>query len=80
MRAAEIVVELSMEATIIRQPAFPRRAAQGDVMLTIPMSDAIHKTLQGAARARGISLTLWARAVLLRAAAETPRGSQSLAS
>ena len=57
---------------------FPQKAAQGDV-ITISVSDATYKTLQGAARARGISLTLWARGVLLRAAAETPRHSKSLA-
>jgi hypothetical protein len=57
---------------------FPQRATQGEVV-AVPVSDATYKTLQAAARARGISLTLWARGVLLRAAAETPRNSKSLA-
>ena len=67
-----------MEIRCIQRPRFPRRAADADIV-TIPVTDAIHKTLRAAARASGISLTQWARAVLLRAAAETPRDTHSIA-
>jgi hypothetical protein len=69
-----------MESAYIERPQFSRSTPNGDVTLVITVSDAIHKTLQGAARSRGITLTLWARSVLLRAANETPRDSRSFGS
>jgi predicted HicB family RNase H-like nuclease len=68
-----------MDSRCLQRARFPSRAATAD-MVTIPVTDAIHKTLRAAARASGISLTQWAQAVLLRAAAETPRDSHSIAS
>jgi predicted HicB family RNase H-like nuclease len=76
MRGVKIELDLSMEMTRIKRPPFPSRAARPGAV-TIPVTDAIHKTLQSAARSRGISLTHWARAVLLRAAAEARQDSQS---
>ena len=69
MRRVEIELELGMESKRLRLSRFPHRAACTDVV-TIPVTDAIHKTLQSVARSKGIRLGQWARAVLLRAAAE----------
>jgi hypothetical protein len=65
--------------TTYKQPRFAARAAQGDV-ITLPVTDAIYKTLRGAAACRGMPLPQWATAVLLRAAAVTFRDDKSLAS
>lgn len=70
----EIELDLGMEIRRAKRSPFPRRAARADVV-TIPVTDAIHKTLRAAARSRGISLTNWARAILLRAAAEARKDS-----
>jgi hypothetical protein len=72
------VLHLGMEIKSIPRPTFPRKGTRTDVV-TIPVTDAIHKTLRAVARSRGIPLTQWARAVLLRAAAEARQDSQSLA-
>jgi hypothetical protein len=77
MRGTEADLDLGMESKRLRLPRFPR-AACTDVV-TIPVTDAIHKTLRSVARSKGIPLGQWARAVLLRAAAEAHQDSQSIA-
>jgi hypothetical protein len=77
MRGAGVELDLGMEIKRLTRPPFPRRAARTDVV-TIPVTDAIHKTLRAVARSSGIPLTSWARAVLLRAAAEARQDRQSL--
>ena len=62
MRGTEADLDLGMEFTRLRLSRFPHRAACTDVV-TIPVTDAIHKTLQSVARSKGIPLAQWARAV-----------------
>jgi hypothetical protein len=78
MRGVKLDLDLGVESTRLRLSRFPRRAARTDVV-TIPVTDAIHQTLQSVARSKGIPLAQWARAVLLRAAAEAHQDSHFLA-
>jgi predicted HicB family RNase H-like nuclease len=66
-----------LEPRRLGRPPFPPATKQSDV-ITIRVTDAVRRTLRRAAAERGISVSHWARAVLLTAAADAQKETKSI--